>query len=409
MARRPRAAHIENRTNRLKLEPRRKPYYVNVAPGIALGYRRNRGAGTWTVKASNGAGGNWIKAFAVADDHEDSNADTVLNFWEAQDRARSIARGNSAGGDRPITVSEAVDNYEVELKARGGDSRNASRVRHHLPASLGAKAVGLLTARELRHWRDGLLKQGLARASANRTGQMLKRALNLAANEDHRITNTAAWRSGLARPPDSVVARNTILPDDAVRALVAAAYDLDPTFGLWVELHAVTGARTSQLEHLEVCDLQDDGSAPRLQMPSSRKGNRRRIERRPVPIPAALARSLRSAAGDRAPHEPLLQAPASDWLRRNWIKRAVIAAGLDRKTTIYALRHSSVVRMLLGGTPVRVVAVHHDTSVTQIEAHYSRYISDHADTMVRRTLIDIAAPTRAKVIPLPVQGGGVIA
>jgi hypothetical protein len=47
--------------------------------------------------------------------------------------------------------------------------------------------------------------------------------------------------------------------------------------------------------------------------------------------------------------------------------------------------------------------------VTQIEAHYSRYISDHADTMVRRTLIDIAAPTRAKVIPLPVQGGGVIA
>ena len=155
MARRPRAAHIENRTNRLKLEPRRKPYYVNVAPGIALGYRRNRGAGTWTVKASNGAGGNWIKAFAVADDHEDSNADTVLNFWEAQDHARSIARGNSTGGDRPITVSEAVDNYEVELKARGGDSRNASRVRHHLPASLGAKTVGLLTARELRHWRDG--------------------------------------------------------------------------------------------------------------------------------------------------------------------------------------------------------------------------------------------------------------
>ena len=35
--------------------------------------------------------------------------------------------------------------------------------------------------------------------------------------------------------------------------------------------------------------------------------------------------------------------------------------------TAYALRHSSIIRALLAGVPVRVVAVNHDTSVTMLE------------------------------------------
>jgi len=56
---------------------------------------------------------------------------------------------------------------------------------------------------------------------------------------------------------------------------------------------------------------------------------------------------------------------------------------------MYALRHSNIVRQLLGDVPIRVVAVNHDTSVTMIERTYSRYIGDHADALARRALLDI--------------------
>jgi hypothetical protein len=70
--------------------------------------------------------------------------------------------------------------------------------------------------------------------------------------------------------------------------------------------------------------------------------------------------------------------------------------GLDPEVTPYALRHSSIVRQLLGGIPVRVVASHHDTSVVMIEKTYSRYIiGDPSDAMVRRSLLDFGGPAVA--------------
>ena len=57
MARRVRASTLENRTARLKLEPRRKPYHFTIiAPGLAVGYRRNKGPGTWVLRAADGHG-----------------------------------------------------------------------------------------------------------------------------------------------------------------------------------------------------------------------------------------------------------------------------------------------------------------------------------------------------------------
>jgi hypothetical protein len=60
--------------------------------------------------------------------------------------------------------------------------------------------------------------------------------------------------------------------------------------------------------------------------------------------------------------------------------------------TLYALRHSSIVRQLLAGVPTRVVASHHDTSVVMIERTYSKYILDHSDALVRRGLLDVERP-----------------
>jgi len=393
MPRRPWAPRLETRTARLKLPVRKKPHdFVSIAPGIQLGYRRCKGAGRWVVKVADGHGRYWTKRVGYADDHEAADGEHILDWWAAQDKARALARGKDAAGGRPATLAEALTDYERDLEKRGGDKVNASRARFHLTPALLSKPVGLLTARELRRWRDGL---ALKPATLNRTLRAVKAALNFAVATDPRIANREAWRIGLGALSDSFNARNTILSDAEVRAIVAAAYAIDPAFGLYVEAAAVVGARPSQLARLEVGDLQADRDDPRLMLPSSRKGRGRRyVVRKPVPITADLAAKLRTAAGNRALTAPLLlrtdgerwQPAKSDHLRL--FAQAAESAGLA--CTMYSLRHSSIVRSLLAGTPVRVTAAAHDTGVLMLERVYSQYILDHSDVVARRGLLNIS-------------------
>src|SRR5262249_14143381 len=149
------------------------------------------------------------------------------------------------------------------------------------------------------------------------------------------------------------------LADQQVRDVVAAAYTLDPAFGLYVELHAVTGARSSQIATLEIADF-DDRAEPRLLMPSSRKGRgRRQVARKPVPISPAMAAKLRRAAGDRPATDRLLLRPGGgSWNparsdHSTLYASAANAAGVPG--TIYALRHTAITRALVAGTPIRIV------------------------------------------------------
>jgi integrase len=407
MARSIRSAALETRTSRLKLAQRWKPYTARIAPGLRLGYRRKATSGSWSTICADGKGGNWLKAFADADDFEDANGKTILTYWQAVDRARGLARGeDDRAGDsgRPITVAEALVTYEADLKARGGGVSSVARVRLHLPVPLIHQSVALLTARELKRWRDGLLKP-LTPGSINRISNTLRAALNLAADTDERISRRA-WEIGLKAVPGGTVARNVILPPDAIRRVVSEAYGISKQFGLLVEVAATTGARVGQLRQLEVCDVQSSRADPRLMVPASRKGRgTRMITHQPVAIPQALALRLRQAGKGRAGHDPLLvKAGGQPWRRSDHTRlfaRAAGRAGVDpSEVTLYALRHSSIVRQLLAGVPVRVVAAAHDTSVVMIERNYSKRISDHSDALVRPTLLDLSEPARDNIVPL---------
>jgi integrase len=395
MARRTRSASLENRTQRLKLATRKKPYTALIAPGIFLAFRRNAGPGTWSVKCNG-----WLQRFALADDFEDANGESVMTYWQALDRAKSLARAGEGSSEQPISVAEAMDAYEADLATRGGSQYNASLVRRHLPGTLGSKAVALLTERELREWRAGLIKKGLKPASADRYARAFKAALALAASNDKRITNAAAWKNGLKKLPDSEVARNVILPDQTVAALVNGSYDEGHDFGVLIDALAETGGRESQLLRLRVDDLQDHNPvAPRLMLPSSRKGKNRKVEYRPLPISPRLAKLLRQHANGRAAHDRLLdRIPRLSGRFRPIVKRF----GLGPAVTPYALRHSSIARQLLKGVPTRIVAAHHDTSVAMIEKNYSRYIiGDPSEAMTRATLLDLGALSgSADVVPL---------
>jgi len=295
-----RASQLESRSARLKLPVAKKPVFTRIGTGVGLGYRRNQTAGAWIVRVADGKGANWTKAFAAADDFQDADGGAILNFWQAQDRARVLASGgnNDGSGDgKPVDVKRALDCYEADLTARGGDVANVARVRLHMSKYLINKTVALLTSGDLRHWRDSLINKGLAPASTNRSSSAFKAALNLAASMDERIVNRRAWEKGLATIPDAAEARNIILADSDVPRIIHGAYEVGEEFGLLVEVDAVTGARPSQLGRLEVRDLQDDRIDPRLMMPSSRKGRgKKKILRHPVPIPANLAHAARGVA-----------------------------------------------------------------------------------------------------------------
>ena len=99
---------------------------------------------------------------------------------------------------------------------------------------------------------------------------------------------------------------------------------------------------------------------PRLMMPSSRKGRgQKKVTHVPVPIPISVAEKPERASKGKAIDDPLLTKPSGErWKQSDHsrlFRRAVVGATLDPgEVTLYALRHSSIVRDLLANVPVRI-------------------------------------------------------
>lgn len=162
-------SNLKDRTARGRLKARRKPYWREIEPNLAVGYRRLKGrkgapagAGTWSARHYNGAGSYSVeKIDGVADDFSDANGVTVLDFKQAQDRARALhlQRQTASEITGPLTVTAAIERHLEHLAGLG---QNVSNQRHHarafiLPA-LGDVEVSKLTAAQLRRWHHGLAK-----------------------------------------------------------------------------------------------------------------------------------------------------------------------------------------------------------------------------------------------------------
>jgi integrase len=394
MAPRVRSSKLENRSARLRLARRKKPYSVPIMRGVHLLYRRNKTAGPWMVRVCRD-GDDWTSPIddAVADDFDDADGKNVLTYWQAQDLAREKARVGRPTND--LSIKARVERYRTELETRGQDPANASRVLFHLA---GTKLPNkLLTASslsdDLREFRDHLAAKKLKLATIDRITNAFKAALNLAADSDERITRRP-WKTALkAIGGEGAGVNNVILDDADRRTFRAAAYrDGDETGLLW-DVHDETGARSSQIMRLRGEDVQADfidprtgKRAPRLMMPTSRKGRgKKTIAHRPVPITTTLADRLKGRTGillrraDGAPWAKNLSHHFADFVKDVKFKNPA-------RVTLYSLRHTSIVRQLLKNVPVRVVAALHDTSVVMIERNYSKYIADHADELARATL-----------------------
>jgi hypothetical protein len=179
-----------DKTNRRKMEVQRKPHFITIAPGFALGYRRNDGAGAWVTREAIGNGNSRLLKFATADDLEAADGGAIMNYAQALVHANRMKRSDNSR-KQLVTVEGAIDAYQADLIARGQSIHSATSIRFHLKDTpLYKKPVALLEKSELEGVRNALVKSGKKASSADRIGKSFKAAMNPAASHDPRITNS---------------------------------------------------------------------------------------------------------------------------------------------------------------------------------------------------------------------------
>lgn len=417
-------------------------HWRGIDPETHLGYSKGVRGGVWLVRWRIGTGYRQDRLGTADDELSEGTLDYNGAIRAARDRvegARLEDRAASAGQFQ--TVRTAIVSYCAERDARfrargvGNTGRKAAtssleryvigreasaNMEARAPAPIADVPLHLLTERELIGWRKSL-PDTLKTSSVWHLAATLKAAINSAFRANRATLPatlpgvlTAALVISRTNPADgeSVARENQILDAATVGRIIAAAKKVDEAAEWGGDLYrmivvlAATGARFSQAARLTVRDVQIERS--RLMIPPSYKGQGRKPEATPVPIGADVLAVLGPAIEDRGKGELLLtrrrmeRAPGQlKWVangRRPWGRAARLVepwaeirkiAELERDIVPYALRHSSIVRGIRAGLPLRLVAALHDTSVEMIERHYGRWIADGLDDMAARAVVPL--------------------
>ena len=358
----------------------------------------------------------------------EADGEAVLDWKQALQAALDWFRQVETPGyleAADLTVEKAAAEYSAMRdqrdSARAGRpvrSDGRSRMNRYVVVDDGLSGVRLhdLTEAHLKGWlgRQSHLKLTTRQRLAND----LKAALNYCYVQHRRVLpgdfpmtvkiglkpEENYWENGESRARD-----NQILDDEQVRNIIKLSIERDKEgdFALLVILLAATGARFCQLKRMKVCDVQLEHS--RILVPSSFKGKGKSPALTKVPIGNDILARLRSSIAGRPPSEALLQkwryrqvgpAGPNAWIKdyrgpwrtasemtRDW-QGVMAEAGLVGVIP-YALRHSSIVRGIRANLPIRLVAAIHDTSVTMIERHYSRWITEGLEEMAARAIVPL--------------------
>jgi integrase len=420
-------AKIDTIARRKKLPVSSKPVWTAIGDGrsgLKLGYRRGARGGVWVGKLVMG-GARIETTLGASDDgsgvglnYADATAAAIA--WAGKEQARLTAKADDE--NRAATVADAIETYatmRIKRAERAGRDAQTRLARHVLSdPKLARLPVGRLTARALSDWRSRLPAM-MTPAGVNRLLNDLRAALNAHVATHWRdlpVTVGKEIEAGLKALPNAQTARQALLSDSEVRKLIDVAYGVDPDLGALTLTLAATGTRFGQAAKITVADLQPE--AGRVMVPTSAKGKGTKQRRySAVPIGADVVERLKRLTVGRSGHEPLLmrwisrQIGPVEWERvrrapwsnasemlRGW-RKALVVANVAYVEPL-SLRHSSIVRGLRSGVPVRIVAALHDTSTAMIEKHYSAYILDMADELMRGAVVPLVSqqPTALSIV-----------
>jgi integrase len=434
MARLVRDAKLDTRTARTRLPIGPKPYFRRLEIGFHLGYRRLSNGGTWIARRF--AEDRRYREFrlGLADDTQDADGVSVLDYGQAQKAARDWWRSElrrEEGHDSrtgPFTVADAITEYLKALERRGSKGIRESKYKadvHILPA-LGSMQVAKLIARRIEDWHHGLAeKPALARskpgkkpnhrkadkspdgirrrrATANRVMTVLKAALNHAWKAGH-VASDDPWRR--VRPFKAVeTARVRYLSEAECTRLVNAC---EPAFRNLVRGALLTGCRYSELGRLRTADFNADAGVvtigeskagkPRhvvltaegqrlfTRLTAGKLGddlifrNEGRIQRALERERERLKRNGKSP--DRAKVDDTGEWRAAEQVRL--IAEACKQAKIKPAVSFHVLRHTHGSTLAMRGVPMGVIAEqlgHADTRMT--EKHYAHLAPSYvADTI----------------------------
>lgn len=394
MARRAVGYNLASKTARLKLAPRRKPYYQQISPGVTLGYlRHDPPPGTWQLRELV-AGTYRYRTYGTADDVGTADGRDVLTHAQAVRVAGAPAAPSSGG---PITVRTALEAYFTALEARSLHAKEArQRADKHILPVLARHRADRLTKRHIEEWLSALVKDDpkdpdarrRSQDTANRTLTILKAALNAAfADDANNIPSDTAWRR--VKPFRSVgAARVDHFGPVQVRLLIAKAAGFDQSFANLIEAAYLTGARLGELVALDVRDF--DPKRALLVIQSGKTGAR------VVSLSAESVVFFRRVAADREPEVALLpRADGERWGKSEQhrpFKRAAAAAGLPASASFYALRHSHISRAIEAGMPLSLLAENCGTSLGMIQRNYAKVLAS-----TRQQVLEATAPKLRRV------------
>jgi integrase len=427
MARKVRNAALETRSARDKLDARGKPHYFTLEPGLHLGYRKLKGvagrprvSGKWVVRYYDGNQAYTVETVAIADDFSDADGVAILDFWQAQTKARELmrTRAHSAAGKGPCTVERAIERYLQELEAKGKDPKDtATRARAMIVPTLGKIEVADLTSDRIQQW----LKELVAAKPRVRTakdepqrfrkvaaGKDAVRRRRSTVNRIHAILKAAltlAYRNGLVRSDEAwrrvklfekaTVSRARYLSVAETQRLINAC---DPDFRDIVHAALLTGARYGELCRLVVADFNADSGT--LAIHQTKSGKPRHV----VLTEEGTAFFGQLCAGRSGREVLLRKANGKPWGPSHQIPlmtRACERAKIDPAVTFHGTRHTYASLTIMGGAPLMVVAEnlgHADTRMVQ--KHYGHLSKSYVADAIRAAAPRFGIVADSNVRPL---------
>ena len=301
-----------------------------------------------------------------------------MNFWQAQDRAKSSISGAITPGSGSLTLGTAAENYLRTLEAKNARTAADTRGRltKHFFPKFENRTVRSLTKTAIENWQSSLVAKSddaeavrRSKDSANRVLTMVKALLNHAVREPKNgITDATAWR--LVKPFQKVSrARNIRYVVEDVRKIVnAAEKDLaDLLKGAYR-----TGARYGELADALVKHFDLKGQS--LQV------NVGKTNARTIVLDTNAVKFFAELTGNRSPNDFIfVHQNSKRWKRSDQtrpIKAALKKAKLSDEGCIYALRHTYISYAIEGRVPLNVIADNCGTSVRMIEKTSAKILAE---------------------------------
>ena len=438
------------------------PYWLVMAPGQAIGYNKpKKGAGTWRARLYLRESRSFkMKALGTADDYQDADGTTILDFKQAQDAADAWFKecaneaARVAGGEPaqvgPYTVTDAMKDYFQDGKRRGvkGLHRDKARAALWIEAQLGALEVAKLTRWRLESWlaemadsarrvraRKAPVKprnfktprapkpeplpsappatddeKRARRDSANRVLTILKAALNHALDRRRVMCTGEAWREAKPYRGTTKARVRFLSVEDQVRLVNACPAD----YRRLVKGALYTGGRYGELARATVQDFEPTGGTLFLIGKGTGEGKPRRV----VLTEEGQAFFQELTAGRPAGElifqrdkvtRRKLKGAGTGWAhgdQSRFMAEACTTAGLD-PLAFHELRHSYASLLVNAGCPLVYVAAqlgHTDTRM--VEKHYGHLAPTALAESVRTFMPKQGLTGPAKVTPLKVASTG---